>query len=1135
VEGSLIQERAVVTGADNKNSERILYVDAGRNPSLLLSFVEPLKAIPTIDSHHLLESDFDVTGTNKTAWPNDPVAIKELEHRLRELAPTLIVFCRYAGPYARVIVEWARSANVPTIYHIDDNLLNVPPEIGAAKAKSHGAPRRVSTVRYLLDEATVAYCSNEPLRRELFGERPSPRVVAGEVYCASEIMGSPTTDEPPVIGYMGFGSHDHDFTFAVPALVRILEARPDVTFELFGNLAFPEALERFGARIRTIEPVREYAEFRQKLASLRWTIGICPLADTSFNKVKSNTKWVEYTASGFAVVASSNSIYEVCCADGCGMLVSNDDEWYSALDALLADKALHRAQVERAQRRVRENYSPDRLRRQILSVFTRARELVAELRMEKRESASDVSALRSPPPAPPPTTPPAAQSGETRLALDRLKGSRIQGWAYLPGEMAEGAAKSPVELWCGDLLVGRLTRHLSRPDVDAHLGTDAWPKGFLLPAASVNALGLLLGGEKGGLPPTVRFGGASKSTLSGGRYLSDLGDHPTLRSAQATHGWKIEDIWWANSHLLKVRSKNLPLEANQSAAKSVRVFQPCLLANGRTGLAEVDEFSIDERAGVYPFGVRNPLMPILLIGYDATGEISFSDLVPFPSLLRGGLHEAEVAACGEQGGSLSDLRRLSDAYLTEAIGAENDAVSLALAEIFVDLRLATGAEPIFDSVVREWLACVFSVAVKGQNKEARDLSDLGDTSFSQHIDKLLSASGPLAPRRGRLRLSLPACAIPTVGVLASHRFSSNFSGAPSPYILVDEANPQHRRLAVSFPGGAATNILKAFNCDSSDFPSLHSMGQELGAETAETEFSQPTAILIRDFSPPAREVLLFPVPKDEERVGRPPEGPPPAKICVFIRLFKPNLDIRLLLGSLATQVSTSAVEIVLVTANCDANEHASYQTQLADICPKDARIIRAASSLNAADAMNKAVESSSGDVFVFLDHECVLHDQRTLETITRIASTEGVGTVGCLHLRSRTASDSTPVFASAGYFPGRVDFMVAPHVALTEIDCSIALPNAVYAVAANSASLIALSADAWRRVKGFDAHFASGSFEVDLAARLADAGFVNLCTNLVSIFVDRTTSLPVGVPDTSHLGVWRLFGALKTSTILRSF
>lgn len=899
---------------------------------------------------------------------------------------------------------------------------------------------------------------------------------------------------------MGLGSHNLDFATAVTGLARLLEARPDVRFEIFGSIRLPGDLKRFDERIRLVEPVRDYGRFMERLASLKWTIGMCPLAPTPFNNRKTNTKWVEYSACGMAVVATRGTVYDACCADGCGMLVDGAEEWFGAFDRLLGDKALHRAQVERAQRRLRDDYSRDRLKQQILSVFARARAL-------------------------------ADQPILTKLSLDEFDGDRAWGWAWRSTETAGVQPREPVQIWSGDVLIGHTPRRHHRPDADAYLGAPAWPKGFSAPIGALNALCRLMGGPESGFEPTIRFREELLSTFAQGPRWQDLAAHRTLRSADATLGWPLHDLWWGNSHLLKARATYQSRGDGQAETRALRVFQPSRQADGRLALAVADEVAIHERQGVCAFGLRNPFMPVLLVGYDGDGHVDFIDLIPFPSLLRGGLHAAEAAAVDDSGGGLAAVRRLNDAYLAEATGWGADQLSPSLADIRVDLETATGAEPIFDHQIREWIALMFRVPVAGANAERRVASDLGDRAFVEYADALFGREAPARPRDGRLRLTLPSCAIPAIGALVSRRLSSGATASRAACVVVDDSLP-HRRYVLALPEAPKT-VRATLAEGRTSFPVLSPLTDDKAATAAD---ALPAAILIRDLSPLAKEALLYPTPRDAPVILPSSDAAGPARISIFLRACDPAADIGVLLDSVARQKTTAKLEVILIAAGGGAKQRDAYRGLLRETFPTSGHLVEAGSAWGEAAAINETAASASGDAFVFVESRIILHDPRTLETIARLSLLDEVGTVGCMELR-RHKADGAPVFGAAGYFPGRVDFSVAPALALQEIDCSALLAGEIYPVAANSARFFALSAQAWRRLGGMSPRYPREGAHIDLALRLANAGLANICTTLVSVFseADDPPKFMHDLAAASHLDLWRLLPALKSSAVIRPF
>lgn len=349
---------------------RLLVVANAVIPTVQLALLQPLRAL--VDSgeagiEFLTEEQLRRRFGGRL---RSPEAAAWFRQRLADARPTGLVLCRYSGPFAREAIAFAREQGVPSVYCIDDDLLNVPREIGQAKFDYHNDPLRLDAVRFLLENADVAYCSNPRLAARLgeLGIAGEPYV--GRLFCAGKVVAPPRVRQATTLGYMGF-DHAHDFQVALPAVVRALRQNPGLTFELFGKIPRPPELEPFGDRVVQLPVVPDYEAFLRALADRAWDIGICPLARTPFNLVKNVNKWIEYTAAGTAVIATRGLIYDECCADGCGWL-AEDDGWDEALQALVSDTALRVAQVERAQRRLEQDYSIERLRAQVLDVLAEA-------------------------------------------------------------------------------------------------------------------------------------------------------------------------------------------------------------------------------------------------------------------------------------------------------------------------------------------------------------------------------------------------------------------------------------------------------------------------------------------------------------------------------------------------------------------------------------------------------------------------------------------------------------------------------------------------------------------------------------------------------------------------------------------
>ena len=370
---------SIRTSAATENrraATRILFISNGFIPTLQLSFLVPLAPLREtgemswkLISEELMKEEF---GTRFRS----AAVVERLKQIIDDFEPTIMVFCRYSGPHSEALTTYAKQLRIPCIFHVDDDLLNIPIEIGEQKYRSHNHPHRLGSVRHLLGNVDLVYCSTEPLMNRFREHGFTTPMAAGGVYCTGHVINTAVNRPVRKIGYMGF-DHAHDFQIVVPALVRYLRLHPEVTFELFGAVPRPDAFKEFGDRVQMIEPVRDYRQFLDTFAELGWDVGLCPLADTRFNAVKANTKWVEYTSIGAAVIAMRGTIYDKCIADACGLLAGSADEWFTALEVLTGNPDVRYRLVSLAQERLMAEYSVDILRAQILEMFDRAAAIAA--------------------------------------------------------------------------------------------------------------------------------------------------------------------------------------------------------------------------------------------------------------------------------------------------------------------------------------------------------------------------------------------------------------------------------------------------------------------------------------------------------------------------------------------------------------------------------------------------------------------------------------------------------------------------------------------------------------------------------------------------------------------------------------
>jgi len=331
------------------------------NATYFISFDIPLRSLHAAGKVNLaVASQKHVQASGSGCW----------ERWADEFRPDVIVMTRYGQPHGAVILDAFHRRGVPVVYHIDDDLLEVPDLLGAEICRRQGADDVIEARSYLLANCDLVYASTAHLAATLQVRFPRQRVFHGiyAPYMGEMIeVREPPARAHPLIGYMGSKGHQHDLELAVPALARLLDERPTLEFEVFGTIRMPLALEHFGARVRRRPVQRSYTEFLSALAGLGWDIGLAPLVDVPFNRCKAPTKYIEYTACGIPVVASKVSLYEQAMPENGGLLV--DQDWYTPILEFLDDPQQRRSAVKVSQMHCASKYSVKILQQQLTAIF----------------------------------------------------------------------------------------------------------------------------------------------------------------------------------------------------------------------------------------------------------------------------------------------------------------------------------------------------------------------------------------------------------------------------------------------------------------------------------------------------------------------------------------------------------------------------------------------------------------------------------------------------------------------------------------------------------------------------------------------------------------------------------------------
>ena len=168
---------------------------------------------------------------------------------------------------------------------------------------------------------------------------------------------APVRDAVLVTYGSGTKTHDADFRQAGPALLRALQARPNLRLRIVGELTLPADFAAVAEQVEQLPPV-PFARYMALLAES--DIGVAPLESTLFNDSKSNIKFLESSVLGLPSVCSPRAHFTDAVRDGeNGLLADDEDAWFTALCRLTDDAALRARLGEAALHTALARYAPD--------------------------------------------------------------------------------------------------------------------------------------------------------------------------------------------------------------------------------------------------------------------------------------------------------------------------------------------------------------------------------------------------------------------------------------------------------------------------------------------------------------------------------------------------------------------------------------------------------------------------------------------------------------------------------------------------------------------------------------------------------------------------------------------------------
>ena len=211
----------------------------------------------------------------------------------------IVLLGRLDSWYEYQLTKKLHEAGKYLIYIIDDDLLNIPPQISSAI--HYGRRETQQYIRGMM-EMSDAILSPSPLLLKKYAGNGKRAIQIEEPALDPLPYQAHDPNQPIKIGFAGSIDRAGDIEDILKdAMLKVKQTYGErVQFEFFG--AIPSFAEELKARC--IPYCDSYDAYRKTLGSLAWDIGLAPMPDTPFHACKHYNKFVEYGAVGVVGVFS---------------------------------------------------------------------------------------------------------------------------------------------------------------------------------------------------------------------------------------------------------------------------------------------------------------------------------------------------------------------------------------------------------------------------------------------------------------------------------------------------------------------------------------------------------------------------------------------------------------------------------------------------------------------------------------------------------------------------------------------------------------------------------------------------------------------------------------------------------------
>ena len=257
----------------------------------------------------------------------------------------LVIFCRTFETQSRELLDLCIESNIPTLYAIDDDLLNFYKN--EKNADFGPDTQRYYNLCYLLSNADLVLSFSKSISKSL---KPyTDKIYELQTNILSKYLHHPLKNmEENVfrIAYMG-GEKKEEFDLIFDALLEIAyKYKNRVEFHFWGFQPEQSNILNHYSKVYTERFTTNYEEYLLHLYESDFDLFLCPLLCNDFKKGKSPVKFLEASVCGACGLFSHVSPYEIVTDRKTGFKVKNTkQEWQKKIENIIHTSKVDRNQI----------------------------------------------------------------------------------------------------------------------------------------------------------------------------------------------------------------------------------------------------------------------------------------------------------------------------------------------------------------------------------------------------------------------------------------------------------------------------------------------------------------------------------------------------------------------------------------------------------------------------------------------------------------------------------------------------------------------------------------------------------------------------------------------------------------------